>query len=70
MTPRRIEIMWLIANGYSYKQITKHIGIAHSTIKNMMMTVRMILGARNTYHAVMLSLKAGYFDNLQTPQDP
>lgn len=52
LTKREIQILYLIAEGYSFKQISRKIKLSDQTIKNYSITLRKKLEARNLPNAV------------------
>jgi DNA-binding CsgD family transcriptional regulator len=54
LTPRQREILSLIADGLSNKQIARQLQINEQTVKNAIRAIYLRLGARNRAHAVAL----------------
>lgn len=54
LSPRRTEILGLIADGLSEPTIAAELGIAHSTVNTHMDTLRWRLGAPNQARAVLM----------------
>lgn len=59
LTEHEIEILRHIANGETYGQIGKALGISTQAVKNTMTLIMPQLGARNKAHAVALALRYG-----------
>jgi DNA-binding NarL/FixJ family response regulator len=57
ITPRMCEILDLVAVGMSGKQIAWDLGICESTVKNLLISARTRLSARNTAHAVAIYVR-------------
>ena len=60
MTPRRIEILRLAANGNTNAAIAQHLFISQNTVIDHMRDVFAVLGARDRAHAVALGLVRGF----------
>ena len=54
MSKRRVEILTMIAQGLEQKEIAHKLIVAESTIAATMKSVRHILQANNTTHAVYI----------------
>ena len=68
LTEREIEILQHVANGSTYTQIGKALGISEHTVKNHMSLVLRKLNANGKTHAMMLALKYGILSlNEATP---
>ena len=59
LTDRELEVIRLIAGGYSNKEIAQALGIAEGTIKNHVSNILMKLDARDRTRAVLRALEAG-----------
>jgi DNA-binding NarL/FixJ family response regulator len=59
LTAREIEVLKLIASGYSNKVISAHLDINEETTKSHIKNILAKLGARDRTHAVSLGLKRG-----------
>ncbi len=59
LTPREIEILEFLSQGYAYKMANDKLGITEQTVKNHLLTIKLKLGAENTTHAVAIVLRAG-----------
>lgn len=59
LTNRELEVLRLVAEGYSNRQIGELIHLAEGTIKNHVSTILMKLNARDRTNAVLRALKDG-----------
>lgn len=59
LTPRELEVVRLIAGGYSNSEIAHALGAAEGTIKNHVSNLLLKLGARDRTRAVLKALEAG-----------
>lgn len=59
LSPREIEVLQLIAEGNTNKQIASRLGIAEVTTKNHITSIILKLDAYNRTHAVVLALRQG-----------
>lgn len=70
LTKRKLEILQLLANGYTQKEVAEKLGITRGTVKNHILGqsrkdkenlpgIITILGATNTTHAVYLATLQG-----------
>jgi DNA-binding NarL/FixJ family response regulator len=59
LTARELEVVRLMAGGYSNKEIAHALGTAEGTIKNHVSSVLAKLGARDRTRAVLKALEAG-----------
>lgn len=59
LTPREIEVLRLVAEGYSNRQISEVVHLAEGTVKNHLSTILMKLGARDRTNAVLRALREG-----------
>ena len=57
LSPRRQQIMEMVCQGLTDKEIATQLGLAVSTIKNTLVGVYQILGARNRAHAAVLFVR-------------
>jgi DNA-binding CsgD family transcriptional regulator len=57
LTKRENEILDMVAQGMTNKQIGTQLGISWRTIKNHMKKIRVKLGAKNSAHAVAIGKK-------------
>lgn len=60
LTDREVQILALVAEGYSYNAVAKLSGTLETTVRNQMYTIITKLQARNNVHAVTLAIKLGY----------
>jgi DNA-binding NarL/FixJ family response regulator len=60
LTQREVEILRLIAGGYSSGEIGRALGVAEGTIKNHTASILSKLGARDRTRAVLKALELGY----------
>ena len=60
LTKREIEILRLIAGGYSNREIAEALGTAEGTIKNHTSSILSKLGVRDRTRAVLKALEVGY----------
>ena len=59
LSPREVEVLQMVAEGYSNKEIAGHFGLTEHTIKNHLTGIMRKLGARDRAHAVVLALRQG-----------
>lgn len=59
ISPRALEILTLIAEGYTQPQVQRHLFISKSTVKTHLGHAFERLGARNATHAVAMAVAAG-----------
>jgi DNA-binding NarL/FixJ family response regulator len=59
LTARELEVVRLMAGGYSNKEIAHALGTAEGTIKNHVSSILAKLGARDRTRAVLKALEAG-----------
>ncbi len=59
LTPREIEILRLIAQGYSNKNIATQLGVSNGIVGNQIYFMMLKLGANNRTHAVIIALRLG-----------
>ena len=62
LTPREIDVLKLIAKGFSNKQIGDRLGIAEATVKNHVVSLLGKLGVQDRTHAVTLALERNIID--------
>ncbi|MFI0900604.1 response regulator transcription factor [Streptomyces sp. NPDC020983] len=67
MTPRRIELLTLAAQGNTNRQIAKHLNISQDVVVQHFKFVYRALGAYDRAHAVALGIRYGYIstDNIR-----
>ena len=61
LTPREKEILALLANGSSNKEIAAALGTAEGTVKNQVSSIMAKLGVRDRTRAVLRGIELGYF---------
>jgi two-component system NarL family response regulator len=59
LSPREIEVLKLIANGLSNKEVASQLGVTEATAKKHMTGVLAKLGAKDRTHALRLGLERG-----------
>jgi len=59
LTPREVEILGYVAQGYANKEIANTLGITEQTIKNHMSSVLQKMEAQDRTQAVVLGIKRG-----------
>ena len=59
LSPREVEVLQMVAEGYSNKEIASHFGLTEHTVKNHLTGIMRKLGARDRAHAVVLALRQG-----------
>lgn len=62
LTPREIEVLKLIARGYSNKLVADQLKIREDTVKTHVTSVFSKLKASDRTHAVTIALQRGFFD--------
>jgi len=62
LTPRESEVLELVANGLSAKEVAHEIGIAPRTVERHIENVRMKMRARNRAHMVAQAVANGVLD--------
>jgi two-component system, NarL family, response regulator len=62
LTPRELEVLRLIANGYSNKLVADQLQIREDTVKGHVTSILAKLHASDRTHAVTLALQRGYFE--------
>ena len=62
LSPREQQILQLVANGYSAKEVAGHAGIAPRTVERHVENIRLKLRARNRAHMVTQAILAGYLE--------
>jgi DNA-binding NarL/FixJ family response regulator len=59
LSPREVQVLELVANGYSNQAIADELGIAHNTAKNHLRSILSKLGVRNRAQAAALAVSRG-----------
>jgi DNA-binding NarL/FixJ family response regulator len=62
LSPKQLEALRLLAQGYERKQIAEHMGIGEETVKSHLSEVRRKLHARTSAQAVAIGLINALFD--------
>jgi DNA-binding NarL/FixJ family response regulator len=62
LTQREIDVLRLIADGNSNKEIATHLSLSEETIKNHVTNILSKLGVNNRSHAVTIGLKRGILE--------
>lgn len=62
LTPRQIEILQLLANGYNYKEISAMLGITMHTIKNHMWNIGLRMNTTGQVQSIMYAAHIGLID--------
>jgi len=60
LSPREMEILELVTQGMSNKEIAYHLGISHQTVKNHMTSVLSKLGVADRTQAAVYALRHGW----------
>ncbi|MBC7926176.1 MAG: response regulator transcription factor [Bryobacteraceae bacterium] len=60
LTPREIEVLRLIAGGYSNREIAHALGMTEGSVKNHASSILSRLGARDRTRAVLRAIQLGY----------
>ena len=61
LTPRELEVLALIADGYSTKQIAQALWITDETVRTHVRRLLSRLGARTRAHAVAIAYRDGHW---------
>ncbi len=59
LTPRQLELLTLLADGYRLRPAAESMCIASSTAKGMAHEIRLRLGANSNPHAVTIAIRLG-----------
>ena len=59
LTPRELEVLWLIRDGQHNKQIADRLGIAETTVSFHIKNLVDKLGANDRTHAVIIAIRRG-----------
>lgn len=59
LTTRELQILELVALGYSAKEVAQRQGIAFRTVETHLDTMRLKLRARNRTHMVAIAIETG-----------
>jgi DNA-binding NarL/FixJ family response regulator len=60
LTPRQMEVLWLLARGLSRKQIAQRLGRSPSTVQAHCRAIYRRLGVQNVTSAVLVGQLRGY----------
>lgn len=60
LTPRELDVVRLLAGGYSNKEIASALGMSEGTVKNHVSAILSKLGVRDRTRAVLRALELGY----------
>jgi DNA-binding NarL/FixJ family response regulator len=60
LTPREVEVLQLIARGYSNREIAEMLGTVEGTVKNQASSILSKLGVRDRTRAVLKALELGW----------
>jgi DNA-binding NarL/FixJ family response regulator len=60
LTPRELEVLRLMAGGYSNREIADALGTAEGTVKNQASAILSKLGVRDRTRAVLKALELGW----------
>lgn len=61
LSKRELEILRMVSQGLSNKEIASQLVIAEGTVKNHLTSIYSKLGARDRMHAVLIAKEIGYF---------
>lgn len=59
LTPRELEVVQWVGQGYSFKDIARHLGISPGTVKNHLSSALNRTGSRSRLEAVEIARRAG-----------
>jgi DNA-binding CsgD family transcriptional regulator len=59
LTPRELEVIELVANGYTLREVGEELGISYFTAKTHMARVLAKIDARDRAHAVKILMDRG-----------
>lgn len=62
VTPRQLEILRMMSNGYTYTDIAKVLHLSPHTVRQHMKDIRNNLGATNAASAVAIALRTGLIE--------
>ena len=63
LSTRQIEILTLMAEGFTSHEIGAKLGITHNTVRNHKYHMYKRMGARSAEHAVSIAYRKGYLSN-------
>ncbi len=70
LSTRELEMLRLLARGYSLSAIADMIGISQKTVANSTSRIKAKLGARTTAHLITIALGSGLVDRRQGERPP
>jgi DNA-binding CsgD family transcriptional regulator len=70
LTMREIQILELVALGYSAKEVAQKFGIAFRTVETHLDTMRIKLRARNRTHMVAMAIELALISKSQFQLEP
>jgi DNA-binding NarL/FixJ family response regulator len=62
LTERQMQILWLLADGKSTKEISHELGLSPTTVRNYIAALLANLGVHSRLQAVSVARKAGLLD--------
>jgi DNA-binding NarL/FixJ family response regulator len=62
LSPREIDVLRLVANGNSNKEVAAQLSITEETVKNHVTHILAKLGAKDRTHAVTIGIKRGFIE--------
>lgn len=62
LTERQANILFLLAQGSSSKEVARRFGISHRTVEHQIGAIKKRLGARNVVHAVSIAVAQSIID--------
>jgi DNA-binding NarL/FixJ family response regulator len=62
LTEREIEVLVLVANGFTSKQISARLGVGMQGIHSRLAAAGRVLGASSRTHLVALAIAGGFID--------
>lgn len=68
LTSRELQLLMLVALGYSAKEVANRYGIAFRTVETHLDTMRLKLRARNRTHMVAIAIEMGLISSSQIRQ--
>lgn len=69
LTNRELQLLMLVALGYSAKEVAYRCGIAFRTVETHLDTIRLKLRARNRTHMVAIAIRLGLLSAAQFNQE-
>jgi DNA-binding CsgD family transcriptional regulator len=67
LTPRELEVLALVAEGWSSPRIAARLCLSAGTVRNHLARIYVKLGADNRAHAVGIALRGGLLTDRETP---